>query len=67
MKEALYYIVGMVAKLHNLILSLNDSYESSFTDKELHILVIGALGMANMFVIYPLYKLLSRHHVIVIA
>lgn len=67
MKEALYYIVGMVAKLHNLILSLNDSYESSFTDKELHFLVIGALGMAILFVIYPLFKLLSRHHVMVIA
>ena len=67
MKEALYYIVGMVAKLHNLILSLNDSYESSFTDKEMHFLVIGALGMAILFVIYPLFKLLSRHHVMVIA
>ena len=38
-----------------------------FSDKELHFIVIGVLGMALLLVIFPLFKALSRHHVLVIA
>ena len=44
MEQLLYAIVGLVARIHNFILSWNDSIETSFTDKELHFLVIGVLG-----------------------
>lgn len=68
MKELLYKIVEYIAKIHNYILRLNDSYEYNFTDKELHFLVIGVLGMGLIFVVYPLFKWLARHdHVMVIA
>lgn len=64
----LYYIVELIARIHNKILSLNDSFEYNFTDKELHFLVIGALGMLLIFVIYPIFKWLARkNHVMVIA
>lgn len=64
----LYYIVELIARIHNKILSLNDSYEYNFTDKELHFLVIGALGMLLIFVVYPIFKWLARkNHVMVIA
>ena len=47
---------------------MNDSYEVFLTDKELHFLVIGLLGMAMIFVIYPLFKYLARrNHEMVIA
>lgn len=39
--KILYYTVELIAKAHNRLLSLNDSYEYNFTDKELHFLVIG--------------------------
>lgn len=68
MKELLYKIVEYIAKIHNYILRLNDSYEYNFTDKELHFLVIGLMGMGLIFVIYPLFKWLAkRNHVMVIA
>lgn len=68
MKELLYTIVEYIAKIHNYILRLNDSYEYNFTDKELHFLVIGVLGMAFIFVVYPIFKWLAkRDHVMVIA
>lgn len=68
MKELLYAIVEYIAKIHGYILRLNDSYEYNFTDKELHFLVIGVLGMAFVFVVYPVFKWLAKHdHVMVIA
>ena len=47
---------------------LNDAYEYNFTDKELHFLVIGVLGMLFIFVVYPFFKALAQSgHVMVIA
>lgn len=68
MREILYYIVEIIAKIHGKLLSLNDSFEYTFTDKELHFLVIGVFGMGLIFVIYPLFRWLARkQHVMVIA
>lgn len=68
MKAFLYWCVGIIAKIHNDLMHLNDAYEVNFTDKEMHFLVIGLLGMAMIFVIYPLFKHLAKHnHEMVIA
>ncbi len=67
MKEFLYAIVGWIARVHNNIMTWNDAYEQSFTDKELHFIVIGLVGIAMVFVVYPLFKALARKHVLVIA
>lgn len=68
MKQLLYSIIDLIAKIHGYILRLNDSYEYDFSDKELHFLVIGVLGMAFIFVVYPIFKwLASKDHVMVIA
>jgi len=68
MKELLYDCVGIVAKLHDMIMRLNNAYESNFSDKDLHFLVIGILGMCLLFIIYPLFKYLAKkNHEMVIA
>lgn len=68
LRELLYYIVGVIAKIHNELLALNDNFEYKFTDKELHFLVIGILGIGLIFIIYPLFKWLAqKQHVMVIA
>ena len=68
MKELLYWIVEWIAKIHSHILRLNDAYEYNFTDKELHFLVIGMMGMGFIFVVCPVFKWLAKHdHVMVIA
>lgn len=67
MERMLEGMVIFVAKIHNCILSLNDAYEKNFTDKQLHFLVIGILGMLILMVIYPLFKLLSENHILAIA
>lgn len=67
-KELLYAGVGLVSLLHNKIMQLNNAYETNLSDKDLHFLVIGLLGMGMIFVIYPLFLHLARkNHVMVIA
>ena len=68
MKKFLYAMIEYVAKIHNYIMGLNDKYEYDFSDKQLHFLVIGAIGMLLIFIVYPLFKWLARTgHVMVIA
>lgn len=68
MSEFLYWVVGLIAKIHSYLLTLNDRYEYQFSDKQLHFLVIGILGLIMIFVVYPIFKYLATHnHVMVIA
>ena len=68
MGRFLYWIVGQVARVHNYLLKLNDAYEYNFSDKELHFLIIGALGMAMIFAVHPVFKWLVKHnHIMVIS
>ena len=67
MERMLEEMVIFIAKIHNYILSLNDAYEKNFTDKQLHFLVIGILGMLILMLIYPLFKLLSENHILMIS
>ena len=68
MKKLLYGIIELIARIHGYLLRLNDAYEYNFSDKELHFLVIGILGMMFIFVVYPVFKWLAKHdHVMVIA
>lgn len=67
MEKFLYGLVGIITKIHNAIMTWNDSFETLFTDKELHFWVIGIIGMMLLLVIFPLFKLLSKNHVLVIA
>ena len=60
MESLLYTIVGLVARIHYAILSWNDSIETSFTDKELHFIVLGAIGILLIFALHPLFLWLAR-------
>ena len=64
MRELLYLIVEIIAVIHNKIMSLNDAWEYSFTDKELHFLIIGIIGMLMVFMVYPVFKWLANHNAI---
>ena len=60
MKQILLWGVGLVAKIHNYIMDLNNAYEMNFTDKDMHFLVFGLLGLGLIFVIYPLFRYLAK-------
>ncbi|MBE6042281.1 MAG: hypothetical protein E7220_07155 [Clostridiales bacterium] len=68
MIDILYKLIYWVAEVHNHILSLNDSGQYYFDDKQLHFIVIGLLGMLMIFIVYPIFKLLAKYnHTMVIA
>jgi len=68
LKQFLYLIIEMITRIHNKVLSLNDAFEYNFTDKELHFLVIGVLGMLMIFVVYPFFKWLAKNdHIMTIS
>ena len=68
MNSIIYKFIEYIARIHTYILTLNDAYENSFTDKELHFIVIGLFGMALIFLFHPLFKLLAEtDHVMVIS
>ena len=68
MKELLYTIIEIISVLHTKLLALNDAYEYNFTDKQLHFIVIGILGMALVFAIHPVFLWLAkRKHVMAIT
>ena len=68
MKELLYTIIEIISVLHTKLLALNDAYEYNFTDKQLHFIVIGILGMALVFAIHPVFLWLAKKkHVMAIT
>lgn len=68
MNTFLYGILDIITEAHTYILSLNDAYEANFSDKQLHFIVIGLLGMAMVFIVHPLFTLLAKtNHVLVIS
>ncbi len=66
LKWLLYKIVEVIAYFHNRLLQMNDSFEHSLSDKELHFFVIGFIGMAMIFVIYPVFKWLAKNDFIMV-
>ncbi|MBR5960699.1 MAG: hypothetical protein IKZ98_06850 [Clostridia bacterium] len=68
MKELLYQAVNWIATVHDKIGQLNNQFEGTLSDKQMHFLVIGILGLLLVFIIHPLFRHLSKtNHVMVIS
>lgn len=62
MSKYLHLLVAWVTRCHNYIMTLNDSFETNFSDKEMHFLVIGAIGLMLILLVYPVFKLLANRN-----
>ena len=68
LRRLLYFIVNQIARIHEIIISLNNRFEGILSDKLLHFLVIGILGMLLLFLIHPLFRYLAgKNRVMVIT
>ena len=68
MGDFLYGIVALITQIHNAIMTINDGSEYTFTDKELHFIVIGLLGIGMIFVLHPIFSWLANWgHVLTIS
>lgn len=61
MSRIIYFVVNLIIKLHNKFLSLNDTYGLALTDKQLHFLIIGAIGFVLLVFMQPLFRYISKH------
>ena len=68
LKELLYQAVNWIATVHDKISQMNNQFEGTLSDKQMHFLVIGILGILLIFIIHPLFRKLSKtNHVMVIS
>ena len=68
LKELLYQAVDWIALIHDKIINLNNAFEGTISDKQMHFLVIGLLGMLMIFAVYPLFKFLAKtDHIMVVS
>ena len=62
MTSILYKLIEIITAIHERILSWNDSYEYNLSDKQLHFIVVGVLGMGLFILIHPLFKFLAKRN-----
>lgn len=60
MRDILVKIMMDIYKIHEHILKLNDDYEVYLSDKQLHFIIMGLLGMALVFIVHPLFLYLAK-------
>lgn len=63
----LYEATMIVAQVHESLMHLNDSFELAFNDKELHFLVMFAIGMVLFFMVHFVFKRLARWSITAIS
>ena len=66
-ESILYEMTMIVAQVHESILHLNDNFELALGDKELHFLVMFALGMALFFAVHFVFKRLAKWSITAIS
>lgn len=68
MTNLFYSLVSWIASIHYRIMAMNDYNGWGLTDKGLHFVVIGIIGMLMIFVCYPIFKALAdRGHIMVVS
>lgn len=63
METLIRWGVQQISHIHNFLLRLNDHYNISLNDKQLHLLVIGLIGMALFALTFVLFKVIEKHFV----
>ena len=60
----LHYVVDKVSRLHEYILNLNDVYQLSLSDKELHFIIFGLCGLVLLIILVPFIKWLVKKNLV---
>ena len=66
LKKIVDLLIDIIYKTHTYFLSMNDSFEAQLSDKQLHFLIIGLLGIVMLLVIYPLFKWMAKKNLTVL-
>ncbi len=66
LNDWLYLIVDLFASVHDRVVEYNRILPTSFSDKELHFLVIGFFSLLMLILLYPIFLFLVRHKCVAI-
>lgn len=58
--------IKITYKLHSKLLTINDGMETSFSDKELHFLIVGFMGVGLILIIGPIFRYLAKRHLTIL-
>lgn len=63
MVEILKLVVAIINELHDFLTTFFDSFGVTFTDKELHFIIIGIIGMVIYLVVNSVFKALAKYSI----
>ena len=66
-EAVLYEGTMIIARIHEALMHLNDSFELSFDDKALHFIVMAAMGMMLFFAVHFVFKRLAKWSITAIS
>lgn len=66
LKTIVDWLINIIYKTHTYFMSMNDSFETQLSDKQLHFVIIGLLGIAMLLIIYPLFKWMAKKHLTIL-
>ena len=66
-EAVLYEETMIIARIHEALMHLNDSFELSFDDKALHFIVMAAMGMMLFFAVHFVFKRLAQWSITAIS
>ncbi|MBK5242761.1 hypothetical protein [Clostridium sp.] len=67
MVEILKFIVAIINELHDLLTNVFPSFGTHSSDKELHFIVIGIVGMFIYIVVDKLFKIMSKYSISILS
>ena len=65
MSELIYSIVMWTARIHDESMGMNDGWGYYNSDKKLHFIVMGIIGMIVVLAAYFIFKLLQNHPLVI--
>ena len=63
MVKILKLVVAIINELHDFLTTFFDSFGVQFTDKELHFIIIGIVGMVIYLVVNALFKAMAKYSI----
>ncbi|WP_099354842.1 hypothetical protein [Fredinandcohnia onubensis] len=67
MKETILIIAEIVNLLHDIIIDITNQFGLNISDKDLHLWVIGILGIITFFIVQVIFKLLAKWSITAIS
>jgi hypothetical protein len=67
MKDFIHFLANIVNNIHDIIMDIVAGAGFQLTDKDLHLLVFGIIGIVSFFCVHVVFKLLAEYSMTAIS